>query len=447
MTMDVKTIVAGEYVPDGTPKEVVSPFGMEKIGMIEMLDDLAAEQRSEIAGMPVATSYEKTLESLAGLAGIIEKKSEELSALAAKETGSPIEYHKNDLECAVELLKNLGRIHELEQKSFRYDPKGRCLIIPPANQPIITTIFTVATALLYGNKVTFRPSSRTPMAANEIIRAFYSCGIPPESLALLASSNRLTEELIRSKAFDAVISFASNAVNAKIAIFCAESDTELHAENEGYDWAYVDSSLPFETERAADLLIESMIKHNGQMCDSIRGIAVHRDIYDDLKHKLVAKLSRITAGNPLDSENRLGSLLRGTGDLADAYASKIHSSSTLLLDKAPLQLFEITGLSDEICSQAPFAPIIWLYRSEHPEHIIEKWNDANPYGLGFSIYSSNKEVQSLFAGKIRAGRININGGHADVGVFDPWGGVRRSGFGGPQYWFELFTNRKFISHG
>lgn len=378
---------------------------------------------------------------------IIIKNKNELIKLAAEETGSPIKYHELDLNSSLEYLKSLNKLNKLERKYLKYEAKGKCLIIPSANQPLALIIFTVVSALFYGNQVILRPSKRALLISRKIVDFFYEAGISNIDLNLTESSNELLSEAILSREFNVIVSFASNKVNNIISKLCASSETEFIGENEGYDWVYVDKKLPYSINRVVRELITGVVKHNGQMCDSVRGVIVHPDIYEDVKNCMIKELSEVVISTPLDKRADLGFLLRGTESFSDNYFHDVHNDSRRLVDRGILKLVEINTLSDLVCTSGPFSPIVWLNQSLDISEVVFKWNKVNDFGLSFSVYSARKKIQDYFIRNIKAGRITVNKEHTDVNCLDPWGGVKRSGFGGPVYWFERFTNHKFISYG
>lgn len=380
---------------------------------------------------------------------IIIKNKYDLIKLAAEETGSPIKYHKSDLNSSLDYLKLLHKLKNLECKYFQYEPKGRCLIIASANQPLAVIIFTVTSALFYGNKVVLKPSRRAILTSQKIIDIFYKAGVSHSDLTLFISADKLLDKAILNKEFDVVVSFASNRVNNMIAGLCVDSGTEFIGENEGYDWVYIDDKLPYAIDIITEELVTGIIKHNGQMCDSVRGIIVNKKIYEKVKSLLVEKLNKVIISSPLDKRSDLGILLKKTENFSENYFHNTHinSNSKILINRGILKLVEVNRLTDLVCANGPFSPIAWLYSSKNIDEVVDKWNKVNNFGLGFSIYSSNKKIQNYFIKNIKAGRISINKEHTKIDCFDPWGGVKKSGFGGAIYWFERFTNRKFVIYG
>ncbi len=441
----ITSIVAGSKPSSETTKQLTNPHNGESLGTLEILSSLEEETFNLLSQMPIRNDKKLFLSSLVKTRELIASRYEEIALCAARETGSPVVYHREDLDAALAYLDDFEKTQSFGSQDFKFEPKGRCLIILSSNQPIPLLVFSVMTALSYGNKVTIKPSTRAPLTASLLVSIMHEAGIQKMSLNIAILSNDLMKELVLKKCFDVVLSFASSEVNKIISSYCIESGTEVHTENEGYDWVYIDEHQTINLDTIADQLVSSVVKHNGQMCDSLRGIFVHKNLYLELKDLLVKKMKLVVAGNPLDEQVQLGSLLSGTDIVAKSYCENFHKDSTKLVEHSILSLFEIDHKKEQVPLVPPFAPTIWISSADSYNDVILLWNNLNPYGLGFTVYSSQESVKKSFLEDIRVARLTINKEPTKINHLDPWGGIKRSGIGGPTYWFERFTNRKFVN--
>jgi acyl-CoA reductase-like NAD-dependent aldehyde dehydrogenase len=112
---------------------------------------------------------------------------------------------------------------------------------------------------------------------------------------------------------------------------------------------------------------------------------------------------------------RLNSLASG-GDAPDRPGYFIRP--TIVRDIA-----EGTRLVDE----ERFGPVLPLIKFSDPEDALRRAN-ATPYGLGASVWSSDKEVAYDLATQMEAGTVWINK-HLDILPYVPFGGVKNSGIG------------------
>ena len=107
----------------------------------------------------------------------------------------------------------------------------------------------------------------------------------------------------------------------------------------------------------------------------------------------------------------------------------------MLTDVTP----EMAAYHEEI-----FGPVVLVFRAETEEEAIALANDT-PFGLGASVFGTDRERAVRVARRIEAGMVYLNksgGSEADL----PFGGIKRSGIGrelGP-LGIEEFMNKKPI---
>jgi acyl-CoA reductase-like NAD-dependent aldehyde dehydrogenase len=78
---------------------------------------------------------------------------------------------------------------------------GVVLVVAPWNYPYITTINSIAPALIAGNSVVLKHASQTPLVGLRIAQAFHSIGIPEDVFQNLVPNHQTTAELISRRAF------------------------------------------------------------------------------------------------------------------------------------------------------------------------------------------------------------------------------------------------------
>ena len=66
--------------------------------------------------------------------------------------------------------------------------------------------------------------------------------------------------------------------------------------------------------------------------------------------------------------------------------------------------------------------------------------------MGFTLLSNNNEIDNLVK-QLNVARINLNCDPLEISFFEPWGGVKNSGIGGPINWLEKFSNKLYIKNG
>lgn len=447
--MILRTLISGHAVEGTVQKTIVHPYDGTAPDAIEYADQVSIPPYEEVSDL--AAFRVRVRAAAAGIAEMFEANQDALLAVACAETGSPIRYHQEDMEGAREFLRKLDSIEALLSPAYRFEPKGNVLLILSANEPVIEATVLVCSALYMGNTVFVKPSSKTPSFAHALVAALSGMPGIEGRIHCLFTDSAETERLIRLRAFDFVLSLGSRSTNKKLGIICAESEVEFLPESEGNDWAYVDKDNG-SLEEVAALLVDSFVRHNGQMCNAVRGIIAHASVYEALVSEMKRVLAGVSSGSPHLPETQIGALLAGSDAWARSFAETAATQAegfsradTQDATVFPAMLIENPSDGSPIISESIFAPVLWVRAVEGHAEAISLYRMHNKHGLGFSVFSRDQQVVDECVARIRAGRLTINRHPLHIGLFDPLGGIRLSGRGGPSLWAEKCANRKCVA--
>jgi len=448
ITTTLATLLAGRAAHGGARKKIVYPYSGSSSHFFEYARNVSISPFDDVNDLPAFRS--ELLAAASALRSRLDAWKNTVFTTVAQETGSPIFYHLEDLEASQMFLNKLSYLEKLLPKKYISEPKGNVLLILSANEPVIVTTILVFSALFVGNTVFVKPSAKTPSYGYFLIRELAKIPSLKKRAHYLLIDKKETRRLIMSKYFDFVLSFGSRATSKKLGILCANSEVEFLQESEGNDWAYVDKKRE-SLDEVSKIIIESFTRHNGQMCNSVRGVIAHSSIYDEFVEHLKNRLSALPIGSPRHLGSRIGALISGTSVRADALVSEAVSKAGKVWNfsikdnvVAPALILNPNDRSS-IISESIFAPILWVKKVENHLEAISFYNKKNRHGLSFSVFSRDEKVTNDFIGRIRAGRININKHPLKDGLWDPLGGIRLSGYGGPRYWVEKLSNRKYVN--
>ncbi len=318
-----------------------------------------------------------------------------------------------------------------KRSMIEYEPVGVVGIIKAWNYPLETPIWSLAPSLIAGNTVVFKPSEHSSFVGIEIGKIFEKAGIPKGVLNIVTGKKETGKHLARHGKVNLIDFTGSVETGRKIAISCSASLKKYRLELGGNDAAIVcrDADL----ELTSNGLVWGAFCNSGQVCVGIKRAFVDKTIFDTIVELIVNKTKSLVPTKdygPLISEEQLVAVEGFVADALDKGAKILTGGKRLESQSGyyypPTVLTGITAdmrLMNEECF-GPLLPIISVNNTEEAIILTNK----STYGLGASIWTSNKKNGVEVARRIQSGMVWIN----DVNVAfpeTPWGGVKNSGVG------------------
>ena len=156
-------------------------------------------------------------------------------------------------------------------------PLGRVLIVATWNYPIGLLGVQLVQALAAGNRVTVKPSERSPRSQRMLLRLAASSGVPAGWIAAADPSRGEGERLVREGGFDHVIFTGSSETGREVAVATGAGLVSSTLELSGRDTAIVMADA--DTQLAAERLWVALTMNAGQTCMAPRRVLVDRSIY------------------------------------------------------------------------------------------------------------------------------------------------------------------------
>jgi succinate-semialdehyde dehydrogenase/glutarate-semialdehyde dehydrogenase len=212
-----------------------------------------------------------------------------------------------------------------------------------------------------------------------------------------------------------------------------------------------DADLDFTIQGA----IKSRSINTGQSCNGAKRFIVVEPIAATFTEKLVEAVSQLKVGNPLDNETNIGPLARK--DLQQKVLKQISDTiaqGAVAHTQPHGQNEEGNFVSPTVLTQVKpgmvafeeeiFGPVWSVITVKNMAEAIAIANQS-AYGLGASVWTSNKAKAELLVPELEAGNVFIN----DIVKSDPrlpFGGFKRSGFGRElsEYGLKEFVNIKTV---
>ncbi len=394
------------------------------------------------------------------IATAIEKHSEELAQLEARNVGKPISDARGEVGMVVDVFNYYaGAPERLFGKTipvaggvdmtFR-EPLGVVALIVPWNFPLPIASWKVAPALAAGNTIVLKPAGLTPLTAVELGRIALEAGLPEGVLNVLVGAGRVVGERLVEHPDVAKVAFTgSTEVGKRIGALAAQSIKRVTLELGGKsaNIVFADADL----DKAGASAPMAVFGNAGQDCCARSRILVERSALDRFMQALERSIKALRVGDPLDEKTEMGPLI--SADQRAKVASYLQDGARVAIrGSAPTGAgywFPPTVLSpvantDRAAREEIFGPIAVVIPFEDEAEAIRIANDT-VYGLSGSIWTNNTARAMRVARGLETGTISINS-HSSVRVTTPFGGFKQSGVGrelGPDA-LEHYTELKNV---
>ena len=341
-----------------------------------------------------------------------------------------------------------GGLSQIDEDLVAYhfhEPLGVVGQIIPWNFPILMATWKLAPALAAGNAVVIKPAEQTPasiMVLAELIGDLLPAGVlnivngfGAEAGKPLASNKRIkkiaftgettTGRLIMQYASDNIIPVTLELGGKSPNIFFED----VMAQDDGY----------FDKAKEGFTMFAL---NQGEVCTCPSRALIQESIATDFLDAVVERTSRITRGNPLDTDTMIGAqasndqfekiksyldigrqegaeVLIGGGvdDLGGEFADGFYIQPTIFRGDNSMRIFQ-----EEI-----FGPVVSATTFTDFDDAIRIANDTL-YGLGAGVWSRTGNIAYRAGRAIEAGRVWVNNYHA-YPAHAAFGGYKSSGIG------------------
>jgi acyl-CoA reductase-like NAD-dependent aldehyde dehydrogenase len=336
-----------------------------------------------------------------------------------------------------------------KRSAFTYEPLGVIGVISPWNYPWSIPLGEIALALMAGNGVVLKPASHTPLIGERIARVFDRAGVP-EGLVRVVHGPGTGPALVSS---DAAKIFFTGSVDSgrHVAEECARRLKGTVLELGGKDAMLVlgDANL----DHAVAGALWGGFANAGQTCSGIERIYVVRDVAERFIEGLVAGARRLRVGDPMSWDTEIGPMVSAEQfETVRELVDDAVAAGASLLCGGPVRSpagFErasfygptvLTGVTHRmrIMREEIFGPVLPVVVVESEDEAVALANDSQ-FGLGASVWTSDRRKGELMARELQAGMVWINDHMFSHGACQcSWGGIKQSGLGRTHSKFGLY---------
>ncbi|HRF54602.1 MAG TPA: NAD-dependent succinate-semialdehyde dehydrogenase [Aquimonas sp.] len=341
---------------------------------------------------------------------------------------------------------------EARRSYVQYAPIGCVLAVMPWNFPIWQVFRFLAPAMMAGNVAVLKHAVTVPRCADAVESILRNAGVPEGVFATLHIDNAQTAALIGDPRIQAVTLTGSERAGKSVAATAGAHLKKCVMELGGSD--------PFVVLQDADLdvaikiAVASRFGNAGQTCIAAKRFILVDAIAEAFVERFVAAVGALRIGDPNDEASTLAPMART--DLRDEVHRQVQGSiaggARCLLGGAPhasptgyqATLLDQVGPGMAAYHEELFGPAAAIIRVRDEADAARVANDTS-FGLGASVWTTDRERGEAFARGIQAGAVFVNAlVRSDVRL--PFGGTKQSGFGRElaSHGIHEFTNIKTI---
>jgi acyl-CoA reductase-like NAD-dependent aldehyde dehydrogenase len=321
----------------------------------------------------------------------------------------------------------------VKKVSVHFRPRALVGIIAPWNFPVANALMDALGALAAGCSVLLKPSERTPLTAELLLRGWLDSGAP-EVLAIAQGAREVSEAVIDNS--DYIQFTGSTATGRKVMERAARRLTPVSLELGGKDPMIVLEDA--DVELAANAAVWGGMFNAGQMCVSVERVYVLDAVYDQFVTAAVRAVENLKMG--AGDGNHFGSLIdesqvavaeRHVGDALAAGAKALTGGerSAGVGNFYPATVLVDVDHSMSCMTEETFGPTLPIMRVGSVGEAVRLANDS-PYGLSASVFSKDVDRAKDVALQLDAGAVNINDVVANLMcITAPMGGWKGSGIG------------------
>lgn len=445
-------LFAGQPSQPNLDLEVYDKFSGEVAARVplatpELIDKAIAAAAAAARPMAQLKAYERQ-EILQHCVKSFTERQEELAETLCVEAGKPIRDSQGEVTrlidtfriAAEEAVRITGEVMPLDISAraanyrgmWRRVPIGPCSFISPFNFPLNLAAHKIAPAIAAGCPFVLKPASLTPIGALIIGEVLAETGMPEGAFSILPC-RRDGAELFTTDPRLKLLSFTgSPEVGWKLKSQAGAKKVVLELGGNAACIVDADANL----DDAVTRLIIGAFYQSGQSCISVQRILAHRDIYEDLKLRLIAATSKLKSGDPKQKETFIGPMIsEGEAErvetwIADAVAAgaKVLTGGQREGAMVEATLLENVPTDQPLSCDEVFGPVAILAPFDNFDEALAMANDTQ-YGLQVGIFTRDvykvltawdeMEVGGVIIGDVPSWRVD----HM------PYGGVKNSGLG------------------
>src|SRR5581483_2423400 len=320
-----RLLINGKWVAakSGKTFETINPANEEVLALVaegdkaDVDEAVAAARRAfEEGKWPSLTPHQRS-RYLLKLAELIDRNADELAELESLDNGKPVAQARTiDIAGAAGIFryfagwpsKIYGETNPSDPGMFNYtlrEPIGVCGLIIPWNFPLMMAVTKIAPALACGNTMILKPAEQTPLTAIRLGELLQEAGIPDGVVNIITGFGPGAGSAIAEHPGIDKVAFTGSTEVGKLILQASAGNLKrvsLELGGKSPNIIFPDAEVAAAVKNA----MTGVFYNSGQVCAAGTRIFVQRDIYDNFVADLTTASARMTPGDPLDPQTRLG---------------------------------------------------------------------------------------------------------------------------------------------
>jgi aldehyde dehydrogenase (NAD+) len=451
---------AGEWVASGKTQTVVSPINGETLATLANVtpaefDAILAKSHAAFAVWKLVPAPKRG-EVVKAIGDELRRNKAALAELVTLEMGKTLREGLGEVQemidiCdfAVGLSRQLyGLTMPSERRGHRlqeqWHPLGVVGVITAFNFPVAVWSWNTAIALVCGDTILWKPSSKTPLTAiactkiaEKVLRDF---GFDPAICSLAIGRGSDIGDLINTDPRVALVSYTGSVPGGRHVGKLVQERFGKHILELGGNNAVIVSEKG-DLEIALRAIYFGAIGTSGQRCTSTRRVIVHESIYPAFRERLQALYRQTRIGDPRLHENLMGPLVdaQAVATMLEAIGKVQAEGGKVLLGGERLPqaggcyitpcIVEVPG-NIPMVQEETFAPVLYLMKYKTFEEAIALQNGV-PQGLSSAVITNDQRESELFLSVAGSdcGIANVNTGTSGAEIGGAFGGEKETGGG------------------
>jgi malonate-semialdehyde dehydrogenase (acetylating)/methylmalonate-semialdehyde dehydrogenase len=363
---------------------------------------------------------------------LVNRRIDELAEIVSDEHGKVLVDARGEVQRGLEVIEFACGIPQLlkgeysDQVSrgidlFSYrQPLGVVAGITPFNFPVMVPMWMHPVAIACGNTFVLKPSERDPSASNLVAEMWADAGLPEGVFNVVHGDREAVEAILNHPGIAAVSFVGSTPVARHIFERATASGKRVQALGGAKNHAVIlpDADIDFVSEH----LVASAFGAAGERCMAVSAAVAVGPVGSDLVNAVTERARHVRVGPGREESSEMGPVI--TPDARDRIkrivASGEREGAKLVLDGRDLKVAgyeegffvgptvvdEVTPAMD-VYKEEIFGPVLSVLRANTVDDAIALIN-ANPYGNGTAIFTSNGAAARAFHRSVTVGMIGIN---------------------------------------